>query len=126
MGWFSWGSEERFRQASDAIERWWDSIEGTQHPHEVIIYATAERTILLCGSTRKLITEHTSRYGGEPLPNTVAGWRRPGVIAMLFKRTNAGKVIINQWALGHEDWHDINDVLGLNSNPDDVTKAEFY
>ncbi len=126
MGWFMDGPEDKFKRIPTAVNDWWDSIIGWQDPEEVIEYRDLCRTILLCGSTQALIDEHTRRFGGDPLPRAVAGWREPGVLAMLFKRTTAGKVVVNEWALGHEDMHDIDKRLKLDSNPDDVDKASFY
>ena len=123
MRWFTWGPEERFKQASDAINRWWDSIDGQQSLGETLV-SEVTVTMILCPSPGAMRTEYHVRHGAF-MPLNAAGmtwsdgtrWE----IYATYKTTKAGNRVVNSWALGHELAH----VLPI-SNPDGVEKAEFY
>jgi hypothetical protein len=123
MGWFRWGPEERFKQASDAINRWWDSIEGQQSLGETLV-SEVTVTMILCPSPGAMRTEYHARRG-EFLSEKAAGvkWEQDGktYIMLPYKTTKAGNVVVNQWPPLHEICHKL-----PISNPDGVEKKGFY
>jgi hypothetical protein len=126
MGWFTtaWGPEYYFKRASDAINRWWDSIEGQQALGETLIREFGSLSIILCPSPGAMRSEYKARHGVEMPPEAAGMTWSDGTrweIYLPYKTTKAGNRVVNPWALGHELAHTL-----PVSNPDNVDKAEFY
>lgn len=132
MGWFTWGPEERFKQASEAINRWWDSIENTvpAYAHGLVkIIHLGPVTFILSPSPEIMRSEYQARRG-RPLALVAAGITEPlGAgeyeIYALYKLTKAGNEVINQWTLTHELCH-VFQIIASMADPDGVETAEFY
>jgi hypothetical protein len=134
MGWFTtaWGPEYYFKRASDAINRWWDSIKGTppDYAHGLIKIIIVGPVVFILAPTPALMRmEYKARLEQE-LPIEAAGITVPKgegqfEIYGLYKLTKAGNEAFNEWTLGHELCHYFQVVAGT-ANPDNVDKAEFY
>ena len=120
------GPENEFRDIPREVNQWWDSIEAKREK-ALIRIPLGEVTLVLHGDPEHGKAEYLKAHPGANWSDVGISWSdgASNEIWAPYKRTEAGNIIWNKWAIGHELMHAVGRSRGFG-NPDDVGKKEFY
>ena len=133
MNWLLGDSTDDMNAVSRDVNAWWDNIPSVE-TDEFYESLFGNTKVFLFSTPTRGHSEFSSRHGGMKLPSDVGvAWSNGAnyEIWLPMKRTKAGNIVVNHWALGHELGHLLKWSLessGVTNygNPDDTTKKEFY
>jgi len=113
------------KKATEACDRWFWSFFVPSDGYKLIHRNGTDYHF--CGS-EKVLKEKFKECNGTSLDhiNGLAGWGGiDGQVWTVAHFTKKGKIIPNQWTLGHEDTHQLDDDPAIDS-PDKARTKEYY
>lgn len=114
------------KEMTGAVDKWFWSFYVPSDGYRMIELSGIEYHF--CGSEAVLKREFKKRNNGESLDHIqgLAGWGgKEGQIWVVAHFGN-GRIIPNQYALGHELQHLLSHVDTMVPNPDQAVKKEYY
>jgi hypothetical protein len=114
------------KEMTEAVDKWfWSFYVPSNEFSETTLYGGLK--VYLCGSEAVLKREF-QRIHGESLDHIegLAGWGAKHGELWTVAHFSGGKIIPNQYALGHELQHQINHVDKAVQNPDEAIGKGYY
>lgn len=129
MSWFSWSPADYLMEALTRFSKWWIMLEDAPG-----FYAKADYgpdTFHFYGDD-DAITGKAFKLYNRP-PGNTAGYVIPkadgtgyDIHTRVRRYGKNGKLIPDQWAIGHELAHRLGNLVPSLTNPDDLIRKEFY
>lgn len=111
------------KEMTTAVNRWFQNF---WIPSDYYSFIKGIPEIHLCGCEEVLIEKYNERNNENLTKIGYAGLSNPTQIWLVVHKTKSGKIIINQYALGHELQHWLNFRNKIISNPDEALMMDYY
>jgi len=111
------------KEMTTTVNRWFHSF---WVPSDYFQHVPGKPDCYLCGNEDILVQKYNEINGENIKRIGYAGLANPTQIWLVVHRDKGGKIIPNQFTLGHEYQHWLNMNTDSVANPDQATDSEYY